>query len=97
MPQRAKNTSSEVSGPAHAPPAAWPGANEVNAIGGFLPATRSRAWRIAIGGGGQPGTTTSTGIISATPPDEAKLGPKTPPEIAQTPIATTRFGVGMAS
>ena len=65
--------------------------------GGFRSTATSRACRMASGGGGQPGTTTSTGIISATPPDAAKLGPKTPPEIAQTPIATTRFGVGIAS
>jgi len=26
-----------------------------------------------------------------------KLGPKTPPEMAQAPIATPRFGVGIAS
>ena len=32
----------------------------------------SRPWRIANGGGGHPGTTTSTGMISAAPPDGCK-------------------------
>jgi hypothetical protein len=36
-------------------------------------------------------------MISATPPKAAKLGPKTPPDAAQAPMATTRFGVGIAS
>ena len=63
----------------------------------FFRPQRSSACRMANGGGGQPGTMTSTGITSATPPAAAKLGPKTPPEIAQAPIATTRFGVGIAS
>jgi len=52
---------------------------------------------IANGGGGQPGTTTSTGRISAAPPEAANVDPKTPPKMAQAPIATTRFGSGMAS
>ena len=65
--------------------------------GGLRSTTTRRPCRIASGGGGQPGTTTSTGTISATPPEAAKLGPNTPPEMAQAPIATTRFGDGIAS
>jgi hypothetical protein len=52
---------------------------------------------MARGGGGQPGTITSTGMQSAKPPADAKLVPKTPPEIAQAPLAATRFGKGMAA
>ena len=40
---------------------------------------------------------TSTGMISDTPPPEMKLGPKTPPQSAHAPTATTLFGVGIAS
>ena len=52
---------------------------------------------MANGGGGQPGTVTSTGRTAPAPPADAKLGPNTPPKIAQAPMAKTRFGSGMAS
>lgn len=65
--------------------------------GGFRPTATSNPCRIASGGGGQPGMATSTGTMSAMPALLVKLGPKMPPETAQAPTATTRFGVGMAS
>ena len=61
------------------------------------PQTRRSASIIACGGGGQPGTTRSTGMISATPAGDIKDGPKMPPLAAHAPTATTRFGSGIAS
>jgi hypothetical protein len=52
---------------------------------------------MASGGGGLPGTSTSTGSTSATPFAHTKLFANTPPDSAHAPTATTRFGVGMAS
>jgi hypothetical protein len=52
---------------------------------------------IASGGGGHPGTPTSTRFNFGTPPPEAKLVLKIPPERAHAPTAKTRFGVGMAA
>ena len=70
---------------------------ETNAAGGFVSTTSSEPVEDRQGRRRAPGTTTSTGMTSATPPTAAKLGPKTPPEIAQAPIATTRLGAGIAS
>ena len=64
---------------------------------GIVPGDRVELWMMAKGGGGHPGMATSTGMMSDAPPPEMKLGPKTPPQSAHAPTATTLFGVGIAS
>src|SRR5581483_991177 len=70
---------------------------ETSAASAARPTATSRPCSIAIGGGGLPGTSTSTGSSLATPFPPTKLSAKTPPDSAHAPTATTRFGVGIAS
>ena len=64
--------------------------------GDLRPTATSRPCKIASGGGGFPGTSTSTGNTSATPLAQTKLSEHTAGQ-AHAPTAMTRLGVGMAS
>ena len=65
------------------------------------PAASSRPCMIAIGGGGDPGTYTSTGSTRSTPPavagvpSQRRSPAQSPPPQASVPTATSAFGAGI--
>src|SRR5690606_19108852 len=71
--------------------------HEANKRSAHRPVSPRSAATIAPGGGGHPGTSTSTGTTSETAPATPYAPANTPQFIAQSPTATTRLGAGTAS
>ena len=95
-PQAAKNAMTSVWRVHHCRAAAAWYSSGASRSGGLRPTATSNPCRMASGGGGFPGTATSTGRTSATPLAHTKLFANTPPDSAHAPTAITRFGVGIA-
>src|SRR5579875_2853051 len=64
---------------------------------GRRPIASSRACRIANGGGGEPGSHTSTSMTEPMPPEVAYESARSPPPQASVPTAITTFGSGIPS